>query len=152
MASAFIIFNNSQRRLTLPIMFSQLPELVGFDCTMSEWRFGESAVPQIRVATVPPIALQLDEHPDIVPDEIQEMLDSHGDSFSEDSLAAARRCRSRFEIVSCEPTQTEHLREGGIVCHTPNADMNSPDVRSALRRVADFLHGWVYDSINGRWM
>jgi len=119
MASAFIIFNNSQRRLTLPIMFSQLPELVGFDCTMSECRFGESAVPQIRVATVPPIALQLDEHPDIVPDEIQEMLDSHGDSFSEDSLAAARRCRSRFEIVSCEPTQTEHLREGGIVCSRP---------------------------------
>jgi len=152
MASAFIIFDNSQKRLTLPIMFSQLRDLVGLDCAMSEWRFDESVVPQIRVVTVPPIALQLDEHPDIVPEEIQEMLDSGGDFFSADSLAAARRCRSRIEIVSCEPTQTERLREGGIVSHTPNANMDSPDVRSAIRRVADFLHGWIYDNINGRWI
>ena len=99
-----MIFDNSQRRLTLPDIFSQLRDSVGFDCTMTEWRFGESVVRQIRVGTVPPIALQLDEHPDIVPEEIQEMLDSDGDFFDETSLTAARRCRSRVEVVSCEPT------------------------------------------------
>ena len=104
MASAFIIFDNSQRRLTLPGIFSQIRDSIGFDCTMTEWRFGESVVPQIRVGTMPPIALQLDEHPDIVPEEIQEMLDSDGDFFDETSLTAARRCRSRVEVVSCEPT------------------------------------------------
>jgi hypothetical protein len=151
MASAFIIFDNSQRRLTLPDIFSQLSDSIGFECAMTEWRFGESVVPQIRVGTVPPIALQLDEHPDIVPQEIQEMLDSDGDVFDEASRAAARRCRSRIEVVSCEPTQIERLREGGIVTHTPNADMDSPGVQSALRQVADFLCGWTYDNINGRW-
>jgi hypothetical protein len=152
MASAFIIFDNSQRRLTLPDIFLQLRDSVGFDCAMTEWRFGESVVPQIRVATAPPIALQLDEDPDIVPEEIQEMLDSDADSFDEGSLAAARRCRSRVEIVSCEPTQAEHFPEGGIVTHSPNVDMDSADVQLALRRFTDFLRGWGYDNINGRWM
>lgn len=151
MASAFIVFDNSQRRLALPDIFSQLRDSIGFDCAMTEWRFGDSVVPQIRVATVPPIALQLDEHPDIVPEEIQELLDSDGDRFDEPSLAAARRCRSRVEVVSCEPTQMARFPEGGMVTHAPNADMDSADAQLALRRVADFLRGWTYDNIHGRW-
>lgn len=152
MASALIIFDNSQRRLTLPDIFSQLRDSVGFDYAMTEWRFAGRVIPQIRVATVPPIALELDEQPDIVSGEIQEMLDSQADCFDAGSLAAARCCRSRVEVVSCEPTQIEHFPEGGIVTHSPRADMDSPDVQLALRRVKAFLRGWAYDNINGRWI
>lgn len=152
MASAFIIFDNSQRRLTFEDILQRLRDSVGFDCAVSEWRFGESVVPQIRIATVPPIALQLDEDPDIVPGEIQELLDSEANSFDEASLTAARRCRSRVEVVSCEPTQVEPFPGGGIVTHSPNADLDSPDVRLALHRAAAVLRGWAYDNINGGWI
>ena len=151
MASAFIIFENRQH-LALPNILAKLRDLIGFDCQEAEWRFGERVVAQIRVATVPPIALQLDEDPDIVPEEIQEMLDSDARYFEKSALTAARRCRSRVEVVSCEPTRVGRFPEGGTLTHSPNADMDSPDVQLAVRRIAAALQGWAYDNVNGRWL
>ncbi len=119
---------------------------------MNEWKFGASAVPQIRIGTIPPIALQLDEEPERVPDEIQELLDDYGDLLDETALAAARYSRSRLDVVSCEQSRIDHFPEGGILVRTPNAELDSPNVQLALGQIAGVVRGWVFDNINGRWL
>lgn len=152
MASAFIIFDNSQAQLSLSNLHTQLHQKLSLQCVMSEWRFASTVIPQIRLDTIPPIALQLDEDPSIVPEEIQELLDDCGDDLGEVALFAARICRSRLDVVSCEETQIDHFSEDGICVRTPNADIESPSVQEALCQVAEIVHGWVFDNINGRWL
>ncbi len=152
MASAHIIFDNSERRITLDRLLAYLRDECGLSATLGEWRFFNHVVPQVHVQTTPPIALQVNEDPSYVPEETTELLDNEGDALDERSRAAARNCRSRIEVVSCEPTRLDRFPEGGILTSTPEVDVDAPDVQSVLRRVAGFVNGWCYDNVNGRWV
>jgi hypothetical protein len=64
MSVASIIFNQSQQRVTLQSLSSILGEF-GVASTMGEWRYLTESVPQLEVAISPPLALQLNDHPDV---------------------------------------------------------------------------------------
>lgn len=138
--------------MTLDQLLAYLCGECGLRANLGEWRFFDQVVPQIHIRTTTPIALQINEDPSYVPEEIIELLDDEGDALDERSRAAARNCRSRIEVVSCEPTRIDRFPEGGILTSTPEVDLDAPDVQSVLRRVTGFVNGWCYDNGNGRWI
>lgn len=152
MASAYIIFDNSQRAVRLEDLLNFLREECGLAASLAEWRFFDQVVPQVHVETRPPIALQINEDPDDVPQEISELLDFAGDSLDERSRAAARSCGSRVEILACQPTQVTQFPQGGMLLRTPEADVSAPEVQSVLRQLSKFLGGWCFDNVNGGWI
>jgi hypothetical protein len=152
MASANIIFDNSQRHLTLDHVLVHLRDECGLPASAGEWSGFGQVVSQVHVQTDPPIALQLNENPSSVPEEIAELLDDEGDALDERSRTAARNCRSRIEVVGCEPTEVLELSSGGMLTRTPQVGLDGLDVRAVLRRVAAFVDGWCYDNVNGRWL
>ena len=152
MASAYIIFDNTQRRLTPDHLLAYLRDECGVAASLGEWRFFDRVVTRVHVATTPAIALQINENPICVPEGISELLLDAGEALGEQSRAAAGLCRSRVEVVSTEPTEIMPLSAGGIMTHTPEAELGTPAVQSVLRHLTEFLNGWCYDNVNGQWI
>lgn len=147
-----IIFDNSERAIGLEDLLTFLREECGLVASLGEWRGFNTIVPQVHVQTAPPVALQINDDPSYVPEEIRELLDDAGDELDERSRAAARVCRSRVEVMSCEPTDVTVFPRGGMLVSTPNAEVEAAEVRSMLRRLSGFLKGWCYDNVNGGWI
>jgi hypothetical protein len=149
---AFIIFDNSERRITLEHLLTYLRDECGLPASLGEWQFFDQVVPQVECGTTPPVAFQLNERPDSVPEEITELLDHAGEALDEPSRVRARRCRSRIDVVSCQSTRIDRFAEGGILTSTPEVDLDEPKVQSVLRRVTTLVNGWCYDNVNGGWI
>jgi hypothetical protein len=142
-AGAFIYYDSSRTPLSLPSLRRVLEE-AGYRCAPGQWRYPTEVVEQLHVQTSPPFALQVDEADEIVSEEIDEMLEDEDLALPEESIARLRVCNARLEVVSTEQPVIEHTAAGGVVSYTPEPDLSSAEVQSALAHLTENVHGVLW--------
>jgi hypothetical protein len=149
-----IIFESHGPPTSLPAICSQLRGSTSYDCELVSLPYLNARIPQIRINTHPCIALQLEDDPEIIVEEIQEMVTEAEEEyhFDEDQLGRMRRCSAAIDLYTCSPMRIDHLPAGGMLFSTPNdVDPRAPEIRAVIALLTRILSGWAYDNLNGGW-
>jgi len=153
--SARIIFNASTNPVTLEVLRDRLGLLLPYKCELDSLDYFGHTIPQLVIHTRVPIALQLEEDPEIVLEEISEMVTDAEDEgfFDEKTREQMRQCTAAIDLHTTTPPKVSHFEEGGMLISTPNdVDPRDHEIERILLSVASFVKGWVYDNLNGGWI
>src|SRR4051794_4691236 len=104
--AAVIPFDPEEHVFTLEDLLDHLLANLSFQCALTEWRGFSDAVPQLRVETTVPLTIQIEDDPDIVPDEIEDLADRAGKALSEDWVEAVRQCTARLDVQEADSGPT----------------------------------------------
>ena len=117
------------------------------------WRGFGKEVPQLRIETNPPVALQINDHESVL-EENQETANDAADvgDLDTEMVELIRRCDARIELVAAEPTRAIGVEHTGLVTWTPNLDASSPEVRRVVLFLSKHLGGIAYDNVDGEWI
>jgi len=151
-AAAHVIFDVSNRPTDLAGILGHLQMSLPFRCRLTEWRGYTMVIPQIRVDTRMPLTIQIDDDPEYVPEEIQELATDAESILSSGDIEKLRRCQTRLDIMSVNPPRVEETDQTISVYTETDLDPADNDVRSVLLTLADFLEGYVFDCVNGKWL
>ena len=108
-------------------------------------------VPQIRIDTPTPIFLQIDDDPDVVPDETKELVSDAKTTFGPAVAAKIARCRVRLEVMGPDIGETSVTDKSINVVAATQLDPSVAPAKDVLKTVADVVHGFIFDSVNGKW-
>ena len=136
--AAVIPYDPEEHVFTLEDLLDHLSANVSFQCAMTEWRGFSDAIPQLRVETAVPLTIQIEDDPDLVPDEIQDLADRAGSALSPDWVEAVRQCTARLDVQEADTG--------------PTLDPSHPDVESVVIEIARFVDSVVYDNVNDEWL
>ena len=137
-SAATIPFDPEERNFTLQELRDHLSAHLAVECTLVEWQGFSRTVPQVRVATAVPLTIQIEDDPDIVPDEIEDLADRAGSALSPDWVEAVRQCTARLDGQEADTG--------------PTLDPSHPDVESVVIEIARFVDSVVYDNVNDEWL
>lgn len=155
MSAAQIIYEDTERKVTLDYLMRTLEACLPYKASLTEWRGFGAVIPQVKIETDPPFAIQIADNPEYVPEEIQEYADTADEekTLPPESVTALRRCRSRLEIVTCRPTSIVQGGAGGILTWQPtDVDPSIPEVRAIILFLANLLGGFAHDDLNAGWI
>jgi hypothetical protein len=93
----------------------------------------------VRVGTAVPLTIQIEDDPELVPDELADLADRAAGVLSEDWVEALRRCTARLDVQEAE--------EGGAPL-----DPSQPDVEAVVIEIARFVDSLAYDAVNDEWL
>jgi len=151
-AAAHVIFDGSTDTTDLAEILSHLQKQLPFSCRMTEWQGYTMVIPQIRVETHVPLTIQIDDDPEYVPEEIQELAAAAVGILSIEDVEKLRRCRVRLDIMSASPARIEETDESISLYAETDLDPADDDVHSVLFALSNFLRGYVFDCVNGKWL
>lgn len=109
-------------------------------------------IPQIRVETHVPLTIQIANDQEYVPEEIQELAAEAVGILSIEEVEKLRRCRVRLDIMSANPPRIEETDESISIYAETDLDPADEDVQSVLFALANFMKGYVFDCVNGKWL
>ena len=138
-AAAVIPYDPEEQDFTLGDLRAHLAASLSVECAMTEWQGFSEAIPQVRVGTAVPLTIQIEDDPELVPDELADLADRAAGVLSEDWVEAIRRCTARLDVQEAE--------EGGS-----RLDPSQPDVEAVVIEIARFLDSLAYDAVNDEWL
>lgn len=124
-----------------------------YDCELYDLHYLGSVIPQLRIYASRNIALQLEDDPEYVPEEIQEMAkDARTEAIlSDDILRKMALCDSRIDLHTCASTEVHEVYNQGFVFYEPaDIDPSEYDVLNILLLINKYVNGFLWDNINGR--
>src|ERR1700704_2396110 len=136
--AAVIPYDPEEHVFTLEDLLDHLSANLSFQCSMTEWRGFSDAIPQLRVETAVPLTIQIEDDPDIVPDEIEDLADRAAGALPPDGVEAVRQCTARLDVQEADTG--------------PTLDPSHPDVESVVIEIARFVDSVVYDNVNDEWL
>lgn len=149
-AAALIIFEQSKPPITIDGLLTALQKRLPYNCSRTQWVGFTTTIPQIRIDTPIPIFLQINDDPEDVPAETEELVPDAKATFGPTIAAKIARCRVRLEVMGPE-TNPPQVKDKSIdVMATTTLDPSVP-AKDVLKVVADTVHGYVFDSVNGKW-
>lgn len=151
-AAAHIIFDGSSGSTELAEIMNHLQGNIPFSCELTEWRGYTTVITQIRVETNVPLTIQIDDDPEYVPEEIQEMAADAEGVLDKAEVARLKRCRIRLDIMSATSPRIEETADSISIYAETDLDPADADVRTVLLTLADYLDGYVFDCVNGKWI
>ena len=151
-AAAHVIFDGSNDTRDLAEILSHLQNKIPFPCSLTEWQGYSMVIPQIRVETHVPLTIQIDDDPEYVPEEIQELAAEAVGILSIEDVEKLRRCRVRLDIMSANPPRIEETDESISLYAETDLDPADDDVQRVLSALANFMRGYVFDCVNGKWL
>ena len=151
-SAAQVIYDNTIHNLSIAQILEHLRATIPYPCSVTEWQGYSTVIPQIRVETNVPMTIQIEDDPDYVPEEIEEMAETAVDYFDSATVALIRECRCRLEVMSVTPARIEGDERSISVYAETDLDPETPDVRQVLSALAKITGGYIYDCVNGRWM
>jgi len=151
-AAAHIVYDNTKRAPTLQELLTHLKSELPYEVSLTEWKGFTTVIPQVLIAMPSPITIQIDDDPEYVPAEIEELSQQASEVFDSEAVEAIRRCQSRLDIMSTTPTRVEEDSEALHVYAQTDLDPEAYGVTQVLFSLANFVSGYVYDCVNGRWL
>jgi hypothetical protein len=150
-ADALIVFEQSKPPITIDSLLAALQKRLPYNCSRTQWVGFTMTIPQIRIDAPTPIFLQINDDPEYVPAETKELVTDAKVTFGPLIAAKIARCRVRLEVMGPE-TNPPQVKEKSIeVIATSTLDPSVAPVKDVLKVVADTVHGYVFDEVNGKW-
>ena len=150
-AAALIVFEQSKPPVTIDGLLAALQKRLPYNCSRTQWDGFTTTIPQIRIDAPTPIFLQINDEPEDVPAETKELVPDAKKTFGPAIAAKIARCRVRLEIMGPE-TNPPQVKDKTIeVIATTTLDPSVAPLKDVLKVVADTVHGYVFDSVNGKW-
>jgi hypothetical protein len=149
--AALIVFEQPKPPFTIDSLMTTLKQRVPYACTRTQWVGFTTVIPQIRINSPTPIVLQINDDPEYVPDEIEELVPEAKNAFGQQVAARIARCRVRLEVMGVEPNQAAVRDKSVTVVATTQLDPSVAPVKDILKTVADTIHGYVFDTVHGKW-
>lgn len=149
-SSAHICYNSKHNKLTLPNIAEHLREKISWKVSMTEWWGYGITVPQLLVHTPIPFLVQIEDDPDWVIEEIQEIIERENLDPSSELAQRISHCDTRLAIQPTTPDQI--ISDGSSITVSTlgmaidPADTEISGVLEILRQIVD---GITYDSVNG---
>ncbi|MBW8878681.1 MAG: hypothetical protein JF614_27295 [Acidobacteria bacterium] len=138
-AAVVIPYDSEEHDFTLEDLREHLAANLSVECTLTEWQGFSAAVPQLRVGTAVPLTIQIEDDPELVPDELADLADRAAGVLSEDWGEAIRLCTARLDVQEAEDTG-------------PRLDPAEPEVEAVVVEIARFVDSLAYDVVNDEWL
>ncbi len=138
-AAVVIPYDSEEHDFTLEDLLEHLAANLSVECTLTEWQGFSAAVPQVRVGTAVPLTIQVEDDPELVPDELEDLADRAAGVLSEDWVEAIRLCTARLDVQEAEEGDTR-------------LDPSQPDVEAVVVEIARFVDSLAYDAVNDEWL
>src|ERR1700759_4669765 len=96
-SAATIPFDPEEQDFNIQDLLKHLAASLAFECSLVEWEGFSGTGPQVRVATVVPLTIQIEDDPDYVPDDLADLADRAEGVLAADWVEAIRRCGAKLE-------------------------------------------------------
>jgi len=152
-AAALIPYDPEEQDFTLQELMEHLAAVLSVECTLTEWQGFDGPVEQVRVATAVPMSIQIEDDPELVPDDIAALVDDAEDALPEDWKEILRGFTARLDVTEAEIPFPVPDEKGVIpLASESRLDPSQPDVEAVLVEIARFVDSIVYDNVNDEWL
>ena len=149
-SSAHICYNSKRLGLTLSDVARHLRENSSWHVSVTEWRGYGMVIPQLLVHTPTPFLIQIEDDPDWVPGEIQEIIEWENLDPNAEIAQKIAECDARLAIQSTTPDQVINDGSSITVSTLGSAiDPCDPDISDVLMLLCRKLEGVIHDCVNG---
>jgi hypothetical protein len=149
-SSAHICYNSKRFGLTLPDIAKHLRENSSWHVTVTEWSGYGIVVPQLLVQTPIPFLIQIEDDPDWVPGEIQEIIEWEGLDPNSEIAQRIAQCNARLAIQSTTPDQV--INDGSSITVSTLGTAIDPsefEISDVLSVLCRKIEGVIHDCVNG---
>ena len=150
-AAALIPFEQPKPPLTIDTLLAELQKRLPYKCSRTQWVGFTTVIPQIRIDTPTPIFLQFSDDPETVREETQEDLADAQKAFGPAVATKIARSRVRLEVMGPDIGDTTIKDKSIEVNAVTQLDPGIAPAKDVLKIVADTVHGYVFDCVNGKW-
>jgi hypothetical protein len=140
-SAATIPFDPEEQDFNIQDLLEHLAVHLAVECERVEWEGFSGTVPQVRVATVVPLTIQIEDDPAYVPDDLADLADRAEGLLSAEWVAALRRCSAKLEVTAADEDPA-----------AAPLDPSQPDVEAVLIEIARFAGSLAYDNVNDEWL
>ena len=152
-AAAQVLLRNDRGGQLLDWLYGELSTRHGSRCFRTEWRGFGSVIPQVGIATRPVgLTIQVDDDPESVPAERDELADELGSKVSAAVVRRVRLTDCRLEIMSA--THNEPIITDDAIITTASTDLDPAvkEVDEIVRELVALTAGTAVDCVNGRFL
>lgn len=149
-SSAHIFYNSKRVALTLADVARHLRENAPWHVSLTEWSDCGIVIPQLLVHTPTPFLIQIEDDPDWVPGEIQEIIGWENLDPNGQTAQKIAQYDARLAIQSTTPDQV--INDGSsITVSTLGAAINpcDADISDVLMLLCRKMDGAIHDCVNG---
>ncbi len=149
-SSAHICYNSKHTGLTLSDVAKHLRENASWHVSVTEWSGYGMVIPQLLVHTPVPFLIQIEDNPDWVPGEIQEIIEWENLDQNAEIAQKIAQCDARLAIQSTTPDQV--ISDGSSITVSTLGvaiDPCDPDISAVLVMLCRQLEGVIHDCVNG---
>jgi hypothetical protein len=150
-AAALIPFEQPKLPFTIDTLLTELQKRLPYKCSRTQWVGFTTVIPQIRIDAPTPIFLQFSDDPETVRDETKEDLAAAQKAFGPAVATKLARCRVRLEVMGPDIGDTAVRDKSIEVTAVTRLDPSVSPAKDVLKIVADTVHGYVFDCVNGKW-
>jgi hypothetical protein len=150
-AAALIPFEQPKPPFTIDNLLVELQKRLPYKCSRTKWVGFTMVVEQIRIDTPIPIFLQFSDDPETVRDETKEDLAAAQKAFGPAVATKLARCRIRLEVMGPSVGEVAVNDKSIEVTAVTRLDPGVAPTKDVLKIVADTVHGYVFDCVNGNW-
>ena len=150
-SAGLIVFEQPKPPFTIDSLITALEKQLPYSCSRTQWVGFTTTIPQIRIDAPTPIFLQINDDPEDVPAETKELVRDAKKAFGPAIAAKIARCRVRLEVMGAEPNQVAVKDKSINVVAATQLDPSVSPAKDVLKTVADTVHGYVFDSVHGKW-
>ena len=150
-AAALIPFAQPKPPFTIDTLLTELQKRLPYKCSRTKWVGLTMVIEQIRIDAPTPIFLQISDDPETVPDETKELVPDAQKAFGPAVATRIARCRVRLEVMGPEIGEVTVKDKSINVIAATQLDPSVAPAKDVLKVVADTVHGYVFDCVNGKW-
>jgi hypothetical protein len=150
-AAALIPFEQPKSPFTIDSLLTELQKRVPYKCSRTQWAGFTTVIPQIRIDTPTSMFLQISDDPETVADENKELVPDAQKIFGPSVAAKIARCRVRLEVMGPDAGDVAVKDKSINVTATTQLDPSVAPAKDVLKIVANAVHGYVFDTVNGKW-
>ncbi|MDF3845136.1 hypothetical protein P3W55_25790 [Pseudomonas citronellolis] len=149
-SSAHICYNSKRFSLTLSDIAKHLRENSSWHVSVTEWSGYGTVVPQLLVQTPIPFLIQIEDDPDWVPGEIQEIIEWEDLDPNSDIAQRIAQCDARLAVQSTTTDQV--INDGSSITVSTLGTAIDPsnfEISDVLIVLCRKIEGVIHDCVNG---
>jgi hypothetical protein len=150
-AAALIPFEQPKPPFTIDTLLAELQKRLPYKCSRTQWVGFTTVIPQIQIDAPTPIFLQFSDDPETVREETKEDLADAQKAFGPAVATKIAQCRVRLEVMGPDIGDTTIKDKSIEVNAVTQLDPGIAPAKDVLKVVADTVHGYVFDCVNGKW-